>query len=287
LENGPNFWINAQYCNEAELLPNKVGIIRYNAENTSDPYTPADQHADFGCADPPLKYLVPVVKQSVGRSINGLNPKDYLTVGQQAYPNASDYPGTMRMWIIKDTPMYLDWEDPTLKKLTLDEDPSFPPDTVPMVLDYDRNEWVYFLITSNYSMDIVNIPRNLTPSVHPMHLHGHDFAILAQGEGEFPPDTVPNLDNPTRRDVVDIDIGGWAWIAFQINNPGAWLFHCHIAFHASGGLALQFIEQPGKIDGLLKNAGVLGELGDRCDAWKEAYTDVNIPTNATQDDSGI
>jgi hypothetical protein len=246
-----------------------------------------EQYSDFGCTDPDPKNLIPVVKQRIGHRVNGLEPKDYLTVGHQAFPNASDFPGQIRKWIIKDTPMWLDWEDPTLKKLTLDEDSSFPPETVPVILDYETNEWVYFLVTSNYSMEIVHEPRNLTPSVHPMHLHGHDFAILAQGKGEFPPDTVPNLDNPARRDVIDIDIGGWAWIAFQINNPGAWLFHCHLAFHASGGLALQFIEQPRRIKGLLENAEVLDEFADRCDAWSEWYNEVNIPANATQADSGI
>jgi hypothetical protein len=183
--------------------------------------------------------------------------------------------------------MWLDWKDPTVKKLTLDEDPTFPPETVPIILDYETNEWVYFVITSNYSLDIVDAPRNLTPSVHPMHLHGHDFAILAQGDGIFPADTVPNLVNPTRRDVVDINIGGWAWIAFQIDNPGAWLFHCHLAFHASAGFALQFLEQPSKIKGLFEAAGVADDFSNRCDSWATYYDTVNIAANATQSDSGI
>lgn len=71
----------------------------------------------------------------------------------------------------------------------------------------------------------------------------------------FPPNVVPNLENPARRDVIDIDIGVWAWIAFQINNPGAWLMHCHLAFHASDGLDLQIIEQPSKIKPLAEKAG--------------------------------
>lgn len=208
-------------------------------------------------------------------------------MGHQAYPNASDFPGHLRKWIIKDTPMNLSWSDPSLKKLAWEENPSWPPDSVPEVLDYETDDWVYFIMTSNYSMDIVTISRNLTPSVHPMHLHGHDFAILGQGKGPFPNDTVPNLDNPARRDVVDIDVGGWAWIAFQINNPGSWLLHCHIAFHSSAGLALQFIEQPSKIKGLVDGAGIKDEFEDRCNAWTEWYDDVNIPMNATQEDSGI
>lgn len=63
--------------------------------------------------------------------------------------------------------------------------------------------------------------------------------------------------------------------------------HCHLAFHASDGLALQFIEQPSKIEGLTETAGILGEFSDRYDAWAEWYNTVNVLNNATQADSGI
>jgi len=32
------------------------------------------------------------------------------------------------------------------------------------------------------------------------------------------------------------------------DNPGAWLMHCHLIWHADGGMGLQFIEQPDTID---------------------------------------
>jgi hypothetical protein len=268
-------------------MPNKVGILRYDASDKSDPYTPplSEQHRDFGCADPDPNTLVPVVKQKVGQRINGIEPKDYLKLGEQGWPDPAT--SNLHKWIIKDVPMWLDWTDPTIKKLTLDSDPSFPPETVPVYLDYETDTWVYFIITSNYSVEGLTPYREIARSVHPIHLHGHDFNILAQGKGVFPPDVVPNLENPARRDVIDIDIFGWAWIAFQINNPGAWLMHCHIAFHASDGLALQFIEQPGKIKPLAEGAGVLGGVEEQCAQWKEWYDTVSIPKNATQADSGI
>jgi hypothetical protein len=228
-----------------------------------------------------------VVKQNVGSKVNGLDPKDWLKLGHQAYPNASDFPGTVRKWIIQETPQFVDWQNPSLKRYVTEVDPVLPPEAVPFILDHETDEWVYFIITSNYTLGSEDVPRNLTPSVHPMHLHGHDFNILAQGEGEVPEDPVLNFENPARRDVIDINVGGWAVIAFQINNPGAWLFHCHIAFHSSAGLSLQFIEQPSKIKPLVESAGILPELEDRCNAWTGWYNTVNIPLNATQEDSGI
>lgn len=213
-----------------------------------------------------------------------MDPADYLKIGLE---NVSNPNSRIHEWVLKDTPLYIDWEDPSIKRLTVDSDPEFPQETVPVYLDYETGEWVYFVITNNYTLNTTYPPRTNPASVHPIHLHGHDFVILAQGEGPFTTDVVPNLDNPARRDVVDCPIGGYVWIAFQVNNPGAWLMHCHIAWHASDGLALQFIEQPSKIKGLMDQAGVLGELTDRCDKWTDWYTHVNEPEGVLQEDSGI
>ena len=73
----------------------------------------------------------------------------------------------------------------------------------------------------------------------------------------------PNLNNPARRDVATVAHGGHLWIAFQVNNPGTWLFHCHIAGHLKSGLALQYIEQPRKIKELMEKAGEVDGLLDR------------------------
>jgi hypothetical protein len=299
LSNGPNFWIHAQYCNEPALMPtNQIGVIRYDTNNKSEPYTPplTERILNFGCNDPSPDYLIPVVSQEVGVKVNELEPQDYLKVYMIGLldENRIDDPSyPIHTWVLKDQPLYIDWTDPSLKKLALDSNTTFPPEANPLYLDYDTGDWVYFVITSNYTVDKDTIPNNisipitLTPSVHPMHLHGHDFAILAMGDGPYTEDTVLNLKNPARRDVVDIPIGGYVLIAFQVDNPGAWLMHCHIAFHASDGLALQFIEQPNQIKPLMENSGVLPDFEDRCNSWKSWYSSVNIPNNVTQADSGV
>jgi hypothetical protein len=75
-------------------------------------------------------------------------------------------------------------------------------------------------------------------------LHGHDFAILEQAANKVydPAKTNLLLNNPPRRDVVLLPDGGYVVIAFKADNPGRWLVHCHIAFHISGGLGLQIME---------------------------------------------
>lgn len=75
---------------------------------------------------------------------------------------------------------------------------------------------------------------------------GHDFVIVGRSpapdnpglsdammpDRHFDPvlDTSSlNFTNPARRDVTMLPGNGWLIVAFQNNNPGAWLFHCHIA----------------------------------------------------------
>ena len=70
------------------------------------------------------------------------------------------------------------------------------------------------------------------PVAHLIHLHGHDFVILASGNHTFDPvNDKLNFDNPPRRDVALLPVTGFLLIAFQIDNPGTWLMHCHIAFY--------------------------------------------------------
>jgi FtsP/CotA-like multicopper oxidase with cupredoxin domain len=71
-----------------------------------------------------------------------------------------------------------------------------------------------------------------TPKIH---LHGHDFAILAQGTNYsalVANNITMNFQNPPRRDVALLPaapgLGGYLIIAFKADNPGVWLVHCHI-----------------------------------------------------------
>lgn len=91
----------------------------------------------------------------------------------------------------------------------------------------------------------LNLYCGLRFNNYQIHLHGHDFAILQQEEGQLydPSKLNLKLDNPPRRDVVLLPAGGFVVIAFKADNPGVWLMHCHIARHASEGLALQVLER--------------------------------------------
>ena len=69
---------------------------------------------------------------------------------------------------------------------------------------------------------------NETGYWHPMHLHGHFFRVVALG-GK------PTLRRDWR-DTVMMAARGSLDIAFVADNPGVWMFHCHILDHAVGGM---------------------------------------------------
>jgi len=70
--------------------------------------------------------------------------------------------------------------------------------------------------------------RNETAWFHPMHLHGHSFRVIARN------------GKPTRyrewRDTVLVPPRETADIAFVADNPGDWMFHCHVLEHQDGGM---------------------------------------------------
>lgn len=87
-------------------------------------------------------------------------------------------------------------------------------------------------------------------------------------------------DNPTRRDTTMLPALGWIVLAFETNNPGAWLFHCHLAWHVSQGLSVQYLERPGEVAGAMD----LGPTQKNCEAWQAFYPQ---KAAARQQDSGI
>lgn len=69
--------------------------------------------------------------------------------------------------------------------------------------------------------------ENVTAQSHPIHIHGHTFTVLGSNKRKLPQhhaDTV--LVGPRERVKV----------AFVADNPGNWMFHCHILEHQETGM---------------------------------------------------
>jgi len=63
--------------------------------------------------------------------------------------------------------------------------------------------------------------QNRSMMFHPMHVHGHTFALVRGGARK---DTV--IVRPMQTVEVDLDA----------NNPGQWMTHCHNIYHAEAGM---------------------------------------------------
>lgn len=67
---------------------------------------------------------------------------------------------------------------------------------------------------------------------HPMHLHGHFFQVLSKN-GQ------PVTGSPIVKDTINLKPGEEAIVAFEADNPGNWMFHCHDLHHASAGMVTE------------------------------------------------
>ncbi|HEX7007051.1 MAG TPA: multicopper oxidase family protein [Alphaproteobacteria bacterium] len=74
--------------------------------------------------------------------------------------------------------------------------------------------------------------NNETAWHHPIHLHGHAFRVIARN------------GRPTRyrewQDTVLVAPRERVDVAFVADNPGDWMFHCHILEHQEGGMMSVF-----------------------------------------------
>ncbi|KAH9904182.1 putative multicopper oxidase [Xylariomycetidae sp. FL2044] len=129
------------------------------------------------------------------------------------------------------------------------------------------------LVISHRAVETVDLVlQNVDENSHPFHLHGASMWVLGAGHGYFPgyaalglrpegkglladPDPDPGvananarsvvvLENPLRRDTVTVEGYGWVLLRFVADNPGVWLFHCHMIWHAEAGMAMQFLFRP-------------------------------------------
>ena len=69
---------------------------------------------------------------------------------------------------------------------------------------------------------------NDTSWKHSMHLHGHHFWINSFEFGKTP--------KMVMRDTYLMQPSEKAELIFEANNPGLWLFHCHMLEHAASGM---------------------------------------------------
>ncbi|KAH8159717.1 multicopper oxidase [Xylaria polymorpha] len=252
-----NYWMRSipqLTCSANEMTLNIKGIVTYDDLAVADPTTDAYEYID-DCSDFPVESLVPSVPLDAG---------DATT--QQVMEVGLSIVNSFFKWTLNSNTFLSDWGEPTLEKV-LTPGTVFS-DAENIITLNETNTWTYLIIESQLGLE------------HPFHLHGHDFYILAQVPmATFSDSSALNLSNPPRRDVAMLPASGYLAIAFQNDNPGVWLAHCHIGWHTSQGFALQLVERNSEIEAITN----MDALNGTCAAWND-YQDTN---DVVQEDSGV
>ncbi|KAL8876324.1 MAG: hypothetical protein Q9198_005459, partial [Flavoplaca austrocitrina] len=150
-------------------------------------------------------------------------------------PNATGF----NLWHVNDVSFRANFNSPVLL-LAAAGNTSYPYSPQWAVQNFGTNSSVRLVI------------RNHIGANHPMHLHGHNFFVLAEGQGEWD-GKITNYPSTTRRDVQivqgskDATTPGYLVLQYDTDNPGVWPFHCHIAWHVSAGVDGNLMEQPEEI----------------------------------------
>ncbi|GJE96101.1 multicopper oxidase [Phanerochaete sordida] len=102
-----------------------------------------------------------------------------------------------------------------------------------------------FFVTEDATEVVDLLLENNDDGDHPFHLHGYRPWIVGVGSSTYTPaNATLNTVNPLARDTVEIPANGWVVLRFVTDNPGVWTLHCHIAWHMSAGLLMQFVTLP-------------------------------------------
>ncbi|KAJ3563161.1 hypothetical protein NP233_g9119 [Leucocoprinus birnbaumii] len=147
---------------------------------------------------------------------------------------------------------------------------AFQPPTVPVLLQILSGarsahslmpEGSVYTVGRNKTVQ-VNLPSGLIGGPHPFHLHGHTFWVVRSADSHQ-----YNYEDPVIRDVTSIGdtAGDFVSIRFRTDNPGPWIFHCHIDFHLKAGLAIVFAEAPADTKEYLKTPP--SEWDQLCPIW--------------------
>ncbi|KAK0749196.1 laccase with copper binding domain [Schizothecium vesticola] len=235
-------WMRSRLTCASSLQPLALAAVYYNDANpnlapTSTP-SPLSPTTNQ-CANDDLSLTAPLFPMPLFR-------------------NESD----VALWKFNNISMRTNYNTPSLLQV-LSGNPTFPPER--NILNFHANTSVRLVVV------------NRSPGPHPMHLHGHNPYILAEGLGTWDGITTTRPENPLRRDVQVVRAGGFLVLQFDAN-PGVWGFHCHIAWHASGGFMAGLVVRPDVVVGMT----VPGKVEETCEGW-EVWTRGNV---VEQIDSG-
>lgn len=237
---GDTFWVRSNVSSLSNVVQpyGRAALYYKGADTTAMPKStpwPYDDTVTTGNDDLSLTepvYAIPVKEPDLTLEIS-------IAFGPNGSGNA--------LWFMNNQTFHADYNDPLLLEAKLNHT-KFP----------DHPEWNVY--DTGNAKTVRLIVSATIPLSHPMHLHGHDFLVLAQGRGKWD-GTITRPKSPQRRDghllpgVILADIGNgpdfgpepYIVLQYDQDNPGVWPFHCHIAWHVSTGLYVNLMERPADV----------------------------------------
>ncbi|KAL8685364.1 MAG: hypothetical protein Q9218_007808 [Villophora microphyllina] len=261
------------HCSTANQ-PNAVAAIYYEkADKTKTPTSKATVFDDSKCGNvrPTLRGLFPVIddKQDDLTKTRPLFPFPALqnaavtkNIDITFGPNATNH----FLWYMNGQTFRANYDHPVLL-LAAAGNTSYPYDPQWNVYNFNDSASVRLIVKNNFG------------ALHPMHLHGHNFFVLAEGVGTWD-GKITNYPFTNRRDVQMVQPNGYLVLQYDTDNPGVWPFHCHIAWHVSGGLYVNLMEHP---DAINKTRTVPQIMAQTCRDWSDYSGHVMVD----QIDSGL
>ena len=233
--------------------------MRYAGSGGGNPTSAKYPNPSNECTDEPLSSLVPVAP------MNATSKNVEVDYDVDISANSA----SLYRWYLAGSTFEANHSAPTLGTILHGNQSSIGSSRLTLDVS-DANEWVYIVMESP-----IGLP-------HPIHLHGHDFFVLAAGPGSYTRDTRLQLTNPPRRDTALMPAAGFLVVAFETDNPGVWLMHCHIGWHLSMGFALQIVERRSEIASTVHDQQA---MQDTCASWI-AFTQARGIQNQSLD-SGV
>lgn len=228
-----NYWIRTTPANGCtpsgfKNINPRTGIVVYKDK----PAEPVDYPLNFDltCRDEPYEKLVPVLNWTIGPPSN-VAAESQFDIGRDNITAGTLWPATIQTprWNMYSDTMWLNFSNITLAQDLKAKQSSYDTHSVVVKQESAEDQWVYLLVSGT---GIPRTGRGYIPIAHPIHLHGHDFAILQQSTKKYQIGGLSlNLQNPPRRDVAFMPANGFLVLAFKADNPGVWLMHC--MFHSN------------------------------------------------------
>ncbi|KAH8594192.1 extracellular dihydrogeodin oxidase/laccase-like protein [Bisporella sp. PMI_857] len=258
-------WMRADMdtgCFPGPTQPHALAAIYYpEANQNARPTTKATGWVSGNCGNDVLSSTVPLVSAKPP-STPAVTQKIDMTLG-------FNETGSLLFFMNAES-FRANWNNPLLLLANLGNT-SYP----------QHPEWNTYNFGKNTSIRF--IVNNYTPIPHAMHLHAHNFWILAEGTGVWD-GNITNQDNPQRRDTHLTGIGTatmpyYTVVEFETDNPGVWPFHCHLSAHSAAGMLINVIERPD----LIPDKQIPSVIAQTCRDWA-AWSGTHV---VDQIDSGL